>query len=548
MCLHGKDMCTTIEAVLRRMFHDSNHVSIIHANHEDINFVIGTIFRPLCEACDTDPTLRRASGILHDWITELDVDEDVVRSFRDLRSCIRLLCASSHDSRIRVLLDTYFDALSSQCSYIQGMASISTTVSRAYVFETVARRFLAELTTTQRHRSIDHAIVADAATVSVYGHTTPRTPVNLDRGVAYNVFDKVVCSVSVWASPDIPVVSTQQETDAIRRFGDKTLNALTGVLGRHLICAGGAPCAAVCGCDHTDADLFMVGVDSIELGYDILRTAIRDLSRNLMNGSSISQSCRRIPALVYLYRNVLTVEIATRSRLEPYTVTSFCFQFMLRLYRSESQVVLSFDLPPCRIFFDGTHFRATETAITSFQNRMCLPDPEMTTSVHRAMKYHKKGFSIYVPIKKVEGVVERAIGRVAMRFDLAHLRNLAYENRTVLTLVSLLAYSEMRQRYTHDTVETTHITESLCLDDDDGRTDMDARGPTPPLPYRMFPHKSDFVLLHLEDLARGELGHLATALQSPASWLVLDPCVRMVRPDAASKSFYDTDRLFSDVV
>lgn len=151
-----------------------------------------------------------------------------------------------------------------------------------------------------------------------------------------------------------------------------------------LVIAGGSPLGAVTGVmgKISDLDIFVVSeTQDVGAGTTVVMNAIA----HIMNANS---GC-----IIDLTPTVVTVRVPKVESSE-----TFAIQFVLRLYKSAAQVVMSFDLAPSRFLLesDGRLF-CTRSAAWSVANQLTLPDPLMTTYSARALKYSKKGLPFAIP-------------------------------------------------------------------------------------------------------------------------------------------------------
>lgn len=166
-----------------------------------------------------------------------------------------------------------------------------------------------------------------------------------------------------------------------QRFDDKTRGIMKGVLNGNLIAAGGSVLAALTITSFNDIDLFFAGVDK-HAAEKLLLKSIALMEKNF--GAP--------PVAVYTSNCVVTVLFRKQGETAALKV-----QFVLRLFKDAKDIIMSFDLPPCRFMYDGENFYGMESGVYAVKNSVCIPDPLMITKAYRATKYHKKGFTYVVP-------------------------------------------------------------------------------------------------------------------------------------------------------
>lgn len=111
-------------------------------------------------------------------------------------------------------------------------------------------------------------------------------------------------------------------------------------------------------------------------------------------------------------------------------------QYILRMYRSPSEVVHGFDLDACGILWDGKKLWATERALYALKNKCNWFDPMRASPsyAYRLAKYKmKKGFDIRLPLIRESHFNQEAmneIRRKMIEFLLTHLSKLADANKS----------------------------------------------------------------------------------------------------------------------
>lgn len=147
-----------------------------------------------------------------------------------------------------------------------------------------------------------------------------------------------------------------------------------------LVIAGGAPLGAVTGILErvSDLDIFVVSeLQDVEAATKLVIDSIRYLLHD-------NQKCS-----VHLTPTVVTVQIPENS---------LAVQFVLRLYTSAPQLLMSFDMAPSRFLMEANgEMSCTRSAAWAVANKLTLPDPLMTTYSARSFKYSKKGLPFAIP-------------------------------------------------------------------------------------------------------------------------------------------------------
>ena len=167
------------------------------------------------------------------------------------------------------------------------------------------------------------------------------------------------------------------------RFKRLTWGLLDGVLGPNLVAAGGSVLASLTDSPFSDVDLFFVGIKDRNDATTIMLAAIKKIIDNSSN----------MEFKLHVMSGVMTLTARYSDDYQTLKV-----QFVQRLYKELAQIPLSFDLPPTRFVFDGSHIYGMKSGLYSVVNGITLPDPMMATSPARAYKYDQKGFTYTVPL------------------------------------------------------------------------------------------------------------------------------------------------------
>lgn len=193
---------------------------------------------------------------------------------------------------------------------------------------------------------------------------------------------------------------TPRSTEAHARFTGRTMGLLSGVLqdavtasgvvsAPTLVVAGGAALEAVCsGAPSDDVDIMFVGCRTDADATGLMTRAIQRILGNVADLPNL----KRVELSTYdacARALTLTIEFGGRN---------LKIQFIKRRYTSLAQVVLSFDIAPCRVLLTQRHAFCTRSAMHSIRKAVCIVDPLMATSTGRYIKYgRRKGFAIAVP-------------------------------------------------------------------------------------------------------------------------------------------------------
>lgn len=153
-------------------------------------------------------------------------------------------------------------------------------------------------------------------------------------------------------------------------------------------------------------------VDVFPIGKKDVSSLIKDTQNSIdeMTTTFSSSYKKKISSSTYVdwaeTRNAFTLLISIRPDFRPDFRTEVYepfyyvreLQIVKRLYRSVLEVILSFDIAPCRcaIYHDNTYISLT--AMYSFINGAYFVDPDMTSTVRRLSKYIKKGFVPMFPM------------------------------------------------------------------------------------------------------------------------------------------------------
>lgn len=90
------------------------------------------------------------------------------------------------------------------------------------------------------------------------------------------------------------------------------------------------------------------------------------------------------------------------------------YQFILRLYKSIAEILLSFDIDACRMAYDGKRILTTESCLFALKNKINVVnfDRVSVSYEYRLSKYARRGFSIFVPRFSYKNVLMHKIPEV----------------------------------------------------------------------------------------------------------------------------------------
>ena len=184
-----------------------------------------------------------------------------------------------------------------------------------------------------------------------------------------------------------------------KNIPEQVLRVLVDVPGVVLAGGGALDCVDSFARTPNDYDLFITGVGDAATGTAVLKRIVRTLgSKNI----------------VTQHRSQHAVTIGMRrasSEAFPFPTRCYNVQVILRLYANPAEVILGFDVDPCKVALlhsaateGGGRLEAfaTQTAIVSMKRLALVANPERRSPTYadRLWKYsHKKGFVSIVPMK-----------------------------------------------------------------------------------------------------------------------------------------------------
>jgi hypothetical protein len=232
-----------------------------------------------------------------------------------------------------------------------------------------------------------------------------------------------------------PTLCATSGSDTAWQFHGRTNGLLKGVLGPHVVAAGGSVLNAAC---HetkrdNDVDLFFVGYTTASEADAGLRQALSRL---------LSNAIERYPgaeARLRLMPGVVTLELRTDKKMMP-----LVYQFIKRAYTCIEQVLLSFDLDVCKWLLDGSqNVWCTRSAVRSARAQTFVVNPLMATTAARYTKYVGM-YKWHCVVPRFEGLAQM-VGEISITHDApAQLRQLVRRN----TLMSIYA-ARMLKTQTH---------------------------------------------------------------------------------------------------
>lgn len=137
----------------------------------------------------------------------------------------------------------------------------------------------------------------------------------------------------------------------------------------------------------TDIDIFIYGLSEEEANLKIMtiiswfiQVAIYGIADIIITNNSLSLNIYE-DLVSPIYRGIVHL------------------QFVLRLYKTKSEIIHGFDVDSCCVMFDGNNFWLTERSAYAITNMINTIDfDRMSPSYeYRIIKYMKRGFAVYIP-------------------------------------------------------------------------------------------------------------------------------------------------------
>jgi hypothetical protein len=177
---------------------------------------------------------------------------------------------------------------------------------------------------------------------------------------------------------------------ALIEFGVLTHRLLDGVLGTHLVAAGGSVRHLLCSERIgiiKDVDLWVVGCTDEAQCNAVLDTALATLAAN----------AAQIPGM--LGQLILTPSVVTVEFEIPSTGVRLPFQIIKRMYATPAQVALSFDMDDAKCVTDGERVWCTKSAHRAMRSGYTVVNPWVITTTARYLKQAtKKCMTVVVPV------------------------------------------------------------------------------------------------------------------------------------------------------
>lgn len=170
----------------------------------------------------------------------------------------------------------------------------------------------------------------------------------------------------------------------------KDLHNLPNAKGSNILVAGGSVLAALLGTEFDDYDMFFYGLDESE-AVEIIKDFICDLSVD----QGLEKKVRRTKNTVSL----IVGEYETNQWGWKKTISEEEFQFILRLYRTPSEILHGFDVDSSCIGWDGENLWATERFLYSMYKGYNTVNFDLMSPSYefRLIKYGYRGIPVNVP-------------------------------------------------------------------------------------------------------------------------------------------------------
>lgn len=154
----------------------------------------------------------------------------------------------------------------------------------------------------------------------------------------------------------------------------------------------------------SDLDLWFVGHSTLE---DCQESLIRTISAIVWNSRLYGDGDEGVvnPGMLWkleLLGHVLTLTsnaVGRNPQRASWQTCNFQVQFVLRSFKTPTQLITCFDHAPVQCTFDGSRVMATDGCLLSGLNGICVADPTIATKSVRALKQQGDGFSVAVPLE-----------------------------------------------------------------------------------------------------------------------------------------------------
>ena len=231
------------------------------------------------------------------------------------------------------------------------------------------------------------------------------------------------------------------------------VNPLPLIMTNNVFIAGGACLYMAGGSDSfKDIDMFFTDKESALLYMRTVNNHVQKTDNsiyfNISQLMDVRPKNKKHRELVYKYTTRVVEEIVYSDILMNKTV-----QFILRLYKSPSEIVHGFDVDCVGILYDGTSLWATRRAVYSLHHKVNHFDPERSSPsyAYRLSKYQTRGFSIQLPHFDLSLINQERLGTLwniitehyieEMRENQRYSKKIDNPSRSLNTVSQMLQYS-----------------------------------------------------------------------------------------------------------